>query len=190
MPKITAPTVAEHREQQREALLSAAAALMEQGTNFTVAEVAKHVGISRSAVYLYYSSSADLIADVLVDELATWADELSAATADVATPVAKIERWIAAVIEYVADGRHALVRSAGSIELPETRRAQVQHMHRELIAPLYSALMQAGVTDAAQQSRYVWGVVDAAIARIEAGQCDAEAELDAVTAFVLRALAL
>ena len=83
MPKISAPTVAEHREQRRLALHQAATDLILRDGAFTVAEVAAHVGLSRSAVYEYYSCAADLIADVLVDELADWADVLSTATRDV-----------------------------------------------------------------------------------------------------------
>ena len=74
MPKISAPTIAEHREARRDALLAAAAQLMLSGTPFTVAQVASEVGLSRSAVYEYYASAADLIADVLVDEMALWVD--------------------------------------------------------------------------------------------------------------------
>ena len=46
MPKIAAATVAENRELRRDALLSAAATLMQRGGSFTVAEVAKEVGLS------------------------------------------------------------------------------------------------------------------------------------------------
>ncbi len=86
MPRITAATVVEHRELRRAALLDAAATLMTRGKTFTVAEIATEVGLSRSAVYEYYSSAADLIADVLVDELADWAEVLRAATAEASDP--------------------------------------------------------------------------------------------------------
>ena len=81
VPKIAAPTVAENRELRRDALLAAAATLIQRGGGtFTVAEVAHEVGLSRSAVYEYYSSAAELIADVLVDELSAWSASLEAST--------------------------------------------------------------------------------------------------------------
>ena len=88
VPKIAAATVAENRELRRDALLSAAATLMQRGGSFTVAEVAKEVGLSRSAVYEYYRSAAELIADVLVDEMSAWCDVLadSARPGDDASP--------------------------------------------------------------------------------------------------------
>ena len=70
MPRIDAPTLAEHREQRRDALLEAATTVMRESGTVTMSAVAERTGLSRTAVYEYYRSSADLIADVLVDELA------------------------------------------------------------------------------------------------------------------------
>jgi AcrR family transcriptional regulator len=188
VPKIAAATVAENRELRREALLSAAATLMQRGGAFTVAEVAKEVGLSRSAVYEYYRSAAELIADVLVDELSAWSDALADSALPGMTPRQRIHAWIHGVLDYVADGRHALLRSAGSIELPPTRRAEVQSLHQELIAPLVAALVADGSRTPARTARYVWGVVDVAIARIENGEAAVADESDALIAFVDGAL--
>ena len=184
MPKISAPTVALNREQRRAALLEAAATLILREGTFTVAEVASEVGLSRSAVYEYYSSAADLIADVLVDELADWTDDLQQAVDSQSDPAARVRAWVTAVLEYVRDGRHALVRAAGTVELPPTRRAQVQAQHRDLITPLALAIRDLGIDDAAGVSMLVWGAVDAAISRIESGQATAEREIELVLDFI------
>jgi len=188
VPKIAAATVAENRELRREALLSAAAALMQRGGTFTVAEVAKEVGLSRSAVYEYYSSAAELIADVLVDELSAWSDALAESSQPGMSARERIHAWIHGVLDYVADGRHALLRAAGSVELPPTRRAEVQVLHQDLIAPLVTALVAAGSTHPVRTARYVWGVVDVAIARIENGETSLEPEAQALIAFIDGAL--
>lgn len=188
MPRISAPTIAQHREARREALLCAAAELMQQGTTFTVAQVAAQVGLSRSAVYEYYNSAADLIADVLVDEMAMWIDEITPHVELVEKPIDRLDAWVRGVLMYAADGRHALLRSAGTIELPPARRAQVQSMHRELIAPLAQVLTDLGVPDVRQGSAFVWGVLDAAISRVETQGCDANHEANAVMEFVSRGI--
>lgn len=184
MPKISAPTVALNREQRRAALLEAAAALILREGSFTVAEVASEVGLSRSAVYEYYSSAADLIADVLVDELADWSADLQEAVDGQSDPTERVRAWVTAVLEYVRDGRHALVRAAGTVELPPTRRAQVQAQHRDLITPLSTAIADLGITDAGAVSVLVWGAVDAAIGRIESGHASAEREIELVLDFI------
>lgn len=184
MPKISAPTVALNREQRRSALLDAAASLILREGTFTVAEVAAEVGLSRSAVYEYYSSAADLIADVLVDELADWSLALETATAAVDTPHERIAAWVRSVLDYVGAGRHALVRAAGTVDLPPTRRAQVQAQHRDLIAPLTSAVADLGIDDPTAVSMLVWGSVDSSITRIESGMSTAEREADVALTFI------
>ena len=184
VPKISAPSIAEHREARRDALLVAATQLMLSGTRFTVAQVASEVGLSRSAVYEYYASAADLIADVLVDEMALWVDEISPMVEAESEPLARIETWVRGVLGYVKDGRHVLVKSAGSVELPEARRVQVTSMHRELVAPLVQALTELEVSDVRQYSAFCWGVLDSAITRVESQGCDAVSEGDAVMVFI------
>lgn len=186
MPRITAATVAENREQRRDALLEAAARLMEQQGGFTVAEVAREVGLSRSAVYEYYSSAAELIADVLIDELAAWSASL--ATAAGTTTEDRVDVWLRGVLAYAADGRHALVRAAGTIELPASRRARVQALHQDLVAPLVESLDQGGHRDSPRLAAFIWGVVEVAIARIETGQTDGSEETEAAVSFVRGAL--
>lgn len=188
MPKIDAPTLAEHREQRRDALVEAAASVMRESGTVTMASVAERTGLSRSAVYEYYRSAADLIADVIVDELTAWIDHLAVAVDDIDDPRERLEAWIRAALAYVADGRHALVRAAGDATLPPVRRAQVQSLHRELAAPLHSALGELGVTDADRLASYVWGVVETATRHIEAGR-PADDEINAAITFACAGLA-
>lgn len=184
VPRISAPTVALNREQRRAALLEAAASLILRDGSFTVAEVATEVGLSRSAVYEYYSSAADLIADVLLDELADWGASLDAAVAGATDPAERIDAWVCAVLEYVRDGRHALVRAAGAVDLPDTRRAEVQARHRELITPLTAAVGEIGIADASAVATLVWGCVDASISRVESGASTVEFERPLLLGFV------
>ncbi len=65
---------------------------------------------------------------------------------------------------------------------------EVQALHQSLIAPLVDALASAGRMDAVRQARFVWGVVDVAIGRIESGEADPVDETAAVIAFVDGAL--
>lgn len=184
MPRIDAPTLAEHREQRRDALLDAASSVMRESGTVTMSAVAERTGLSRTAVYEYYRSSADLIADVLVDELAAWIDHLAEVIDGIEDPRERLVTWIRAALAYVEDGRHALVRAAGDATLPPVRRAQVQTLHRDLAAPVYVALREIGVTDAERLASYVWGVVEAATRHIESGRA-ADDEVDAAIAFAL-----
>ena len=189
VPRIAAATVAENRELRRDALLAAAASLMMRTGTFTVAEVSREVGLSRSAVYEYYTSAADLVADVLVDELAAWSQELVDATSKSTDARGRSRAWLDAVLAYVVDGRHALLRACGAIDLPPARRSEVQALHQSLLAPLVDALASMGHTDPDRVAWFAWGATQAAIERIESAGADPAEESRALIAFLDRALA-
>ncbi len=184
MPRITAATVAEHREQRRDALLDAATAVLRERGDVTVGAVAKRAGISRTAVYEYYNSAADLIADVLVDELTMWIDHLEAAVDGIDDPRERLSTWIRTALAYVADGRHSLVRAAGRSDLPPVRRAQVQSLHQRLAGSVHGALRELGSADPDRLASYIWSVTEAATRHIESGR-DADEEIDAAIRFAL-----
>ena len=189
MPRIAAATVAENRELRRESLLAAAATLLQRQGAFTVAEVAKEVGLSRSAVYEYYSSAAELIADVVVDELAAWVKILEQATLEGVVPEQRRRAWTDTVLDYVADGRHALLRAAARVEVPDARRAEMGVLHQAMVAPLVRALADEGLPDPALTARYVYGVLAVAIDRIEIDRADPDVEHAAAVAFIDAAIA-
>lgn len=189
MPKISAPTIHEHRELRRQQLISAALELaLDEGAGaVTVAAVAKKAGLARSSIYEYFASSADLIADLILEELDYYSNRLALAIVDVTDPFEKIEHWIAEGLRYVADGRHMLVKSLNTISTPEFRKEEISMGHREMIAPLRQALAETGIKDPAAAAAFLSSATDAASIRIDAGN-DAELEIQSAITFALAGL--
>lgn len=190
MPRIAANTVAENRDLRESAILSAANVIArEQGlAHVTFSAIAKHTGIARTTVYAYFDSSADLIADVLIDELFEMNELLSQRVQSAPTSHDGVIAWISASLEYVNDGRHELLKSAASVELPPVRRSQMQQLHRAMIAPLISALIELEVEQPQIVAMQISGVVDVAVRRLANGG-DLTEEIAATSAFVLNGLA-
>jgi AcrR family transcriptional regulator len=189
MPKISAPSIVEHRELRRQQLISAALelALGEGAEAVTVAAVAKKAGLARSSIYEYFASSADLIADLILEELNYYSNRLAVAIVDATDPFEKIEHWIAEGLRYVADGRHMLVKSLNTISTPEFRKEEIAMGHRKMIAPLRQALAETGIKDPAAAAAFLSSVTDAASIRIDAGN-DAELEIQRASTFALAGL--
>jgi AcrR family transcriptional regulator len=186
MPKIQANTLVEHRTMRREALLEAAVsiALESGGQAVTMGEVAKRAGLSRSSVYEYFESSADLIADLILDELDIWAKTLSAAVDGEPDPALRVIAWIDCAFGYISAGQHHLARSLGAVSLPLARIPAVRQAHMRLVQPLIDALESGSVPNPTACAMYVNGAVDAATRRIDAG-CDVDSEIAMTRAFVL-----
>ena len=189
MPKIQAPSIAEHRERRRHQLIVAAMELAISGgaEAVTVSAVAQRAGLSRSSIYEYFSSSADLIADLVVEELDYYTARLAEAIKGSTDPFEKIALWIAEGLRYVEDGRHMLVKSLNTVSTPDYRKEEVAMGHRRLISPLRQALAETGIKEVASAGAFLQSVTDAASMRIDAGN-DAELEIQNAVAFALAGL--
>ncbi len=189
MPKIQAPTLALHRELRRQQLMSAAMelAIADGAESITVAAVAAKAGLARSSIYEYFASSADLVADLVLEELDYYTRRLSEAVADASDPYLRIELWITESLRYVADGRHMLVKSLNTINTPDERKDEIAMGHRRMMAPLQDSLVGTGISNIRAAAALLASVTDAASVRIDAGN-DAELEIQSAVAFALAGL--
>ena len=189
MPRIEAPTIAEHRDQRRAALLAAGHELVLSGgpRAVTMTAVAARAGLSRTAVYEYFASTEDLLAAVLGERMTAWTADVEGALAAAENPQEKIATYVRVSLELIKDGSHGLLVLLSAETLPTHVRRQLSELHATLAAPLSSAVRDLGVPDVDLATRYVQGVVEAAARRIEPGQ-DIFAETTAATTFVIAGL--
>ena len=189
MPRIATTDLASHRDWRRSQLIEAAAslALESGGSAITVAAVASRAGLSRTSVYEYFASSADLAADLVIEELAAFAHALASATSEETTPLGSIEKWIQTSLEYIADGRHLLAKALNAIDLPRERAGQIGAAHRQLLAPLRAQLQAIGIQDCDAALTLIQSVTDSASKRIESGN-DAESVISSTTDFCIAGL--
>ena len=96
MPRINTMNLVQQREWRRSQLISAAAAIaLESGSEaITVAAVAQRAGLARTSVYEYFGSSAELVADLIIEELSAFTDILVAAVEPANLPEEAIANWI------------------------------------------------------------------------------------------------
>lgn len=190
MPRIETETLAQHRDWRRSQLIDAAAAIALEsgGAAITVAAVAQRAGLSRTSVYEYFGSGAELVADLVIDELKTFASVLEEAVSACGESGNQTECWIKAALTYIADGRHLLAKALNATALPQSRSQQIASSHRTLMAPLIAGFEQIGVKDLQQAMAFVQAITDVATKRIESGH-DAEAEIKSATAFCINGLA-
>lgn len=184
VPKISAPSLAAHRKLRRQQIISAAAelALEGEGRTLTMSAIAARAGISRTAIYEYFASTSDLLADLIIDELKIWSTTLEEIVASVDQPGEQVEAWIKGALSFVADGRHNLVKALSAVSMPIERSGEISASHRRLVAPLVSVLKNLGVEDAHSAAFLINSAVESATKRIEQG-ADAEKEIALTVSF-------
>lgn len=189
MPKINTEKLEQHRDWRRNQLIEAAGAIaIESGGNsITVAAVAERAGLSRTSVYEYFASSADLVADLIVEELNDFVGILTEAITDPDNYELAIQQWIDAALRYIADGRHLLAKALSSTSTPKERAAEIGASHRALLAPLTRSIAALGISDVSQALALIQSATDVATKRIEGGS-NPDSEIESVTTFCLAGL--
>ncbi|MFC4603834.1 TetR/AcrR family transcriptional regulator [Rhodococcus kronopolitis] len=171
MPRINAPTVAEHRAAQRRALLDAAREVLAEGSadDLGFAEVATRAGLARSSVYQYFKSRRDLIDALIEDSFPRWSERVQREMDAAGGPDRRVLAYVRANLDLVAEGEHAAASSLAALAPTARTTAESASLHRQLSTPLIAALTELGAVDAAATAELVNAVVHAATRQVEAG---------------------
>lgn len=172
MPRIAAPTVAEHHARQRSALLAAAERIVSDAgvEALTLAAVGRAAGLARSSVYQYFDSAPALVAALVEDLMPRSAAHLAEVTDRAGEARDRVEAFVASAIEAAAHPSHRALAALATADLPEECRARLAELHTEQQAPLRAALGDLGVPDAHLTADLLMGVVRAAAEAIASGR--------------------
>ncbi len=182
MPKISAPTVVEHRRRQREALLQAATDLLVSGgvAAVTPAAVGAAAGLSRPSVYQYFDSGPGIFAAIIEDAFPRSTAQLRAALEGITAPLEVIDAYVRETLRQAADGAHRPAAVLSAAPLPDECRARLAELHHEQAAPFLTALQQLAVPDLMVTARLLDGVLQAAMNAVDSGS-----DADTVTRLTL-----
>jgi len=178
MPRISAPTVAEHRVRQRDALLQAATELLVNGgvSAVTPAAVGAAAGLARPSVYQYFSSGAGILAAVIEDAFPRANEALRVALESANGPAERLETYVRVSLRLAHEGAHRPVAALAAAQLPDECMARLRDLHHEQAAPFLHALKELGTPELQLTAQLLGGVLEAAMRAIESG-----ASLTAVT---------
>lgn len=170
MPKIEAKTVAEHRAMREKEMVAAAADLLHHGgpSALTPSAVARHAGMSRTAVYHYYPTAADLLMgalDYLMDEAVTALEEAVDAAGD--EPMAQIEAYVTASLS--AARSHYCTSAVDAGAIPKEHRERLAAWHDRLLAPLCTIAHGCKAPNAELAAMLIQGMIDGGIRAIAHG---------------------
>ena len=172
MPRISAPTVAEHRSRQRTALLRAATGILvtEGISAVTPAAVGAAAGLARPSVYQYFPSAAAIIAAIVEDAFPRANKLLADAIASANTPRERLDTYIRETLRLAADGYHRPASALAGATLPPDCVARLADLHHEQAAPFRQALSELGVPDLPLTAPLLVGIIDAGMTMVETGQ--------------------
>lgn len=184
MPRIDAPTVAEHHARQRAALIAAARAALGEGgvAAVTPGAVARAAGLARTSVYQYFPSTDALVTAAIEGMFADAATQIGHALDGHSDPWSRVRAFVSVALRAAA-GEFGPFHGFSAADLPETARVRLRELREELAAPLVESVAQLGVADPQRTTAVVAGAVGAGIGLIRGGSPTA-ATTDLVCGFV------
>lgn len=184
MPKISAPTVAEHRAAQHSALLAATEELLnEEGlAGVTPRSVAERAGLARSSFYEYFGSRDDVLTAVALAAFDRWAAEIDEALRDLPASD-RLHGYIEASMRMTADGRHAIAATLRQADLSPSRYEDIMALHTTLLEPITALLEESGVPDAPTHAALIQGLMNAGVQLVTHG-LDPDAATATITAML------
>lgn len=142
MPRIQAPTVAEHRVERRQALVDAARAiLVETGEPPAIGAVGKRVGLARSSVYQYFASVEELLLAVATDIFPAWVAGINDRVAAASTPGERVWAYVEGNFALFTSRELAVAQVLTKVIAPQELDSPMKEFHRELQIPLHEALV-------------------------------------------------
>lgn len=175
MPKIDAPTVAEHRAARRAALLDAARSMLADPRRTappSISEIASRAGMSRPAVYSYFASRDELLQAAVHDAYPRWEAYVVQAMAAARTPAGRVLAYVEANLHLFARGDHTLIRALAA---PAASRRSGDLAHHSIRIPLTAALADLGVAQPERMSELIQSVMFTASRMVEEGVPEQEA---------------
>lgn len=172
MPKISAPTVAEHRAVQRAALVRAGGeVLVESGlAGVSAGTVCERTGMSRSSFYGYFPSKDDLLVAIALDAIEQWDAELERTLAGAEPGIDELQAFVDATMAMTADGRHEIAGALRDARLSPSRMDDLMKLHDALLRPLVRVLGDLGVPSPATAALLVQGVLGAGMEMVSHGE--------------------
>jgi len=169
MPRISAETVIEHRATREQQIVEAATRLIQQNGvgSFTINAVALEVGLTRTAIYKYFTSTEDLRRRIVRDSFTAWGEEVAQRVDAAGTPIAQVHAYTDATLALAKVGAHRTAIAAG-VGQPDID-ASLTGLHADLREPLVEALRGLSTSEPTIEAELIDGMLGRAISLIDNG---------------------
>jgi AcrR family transcriptional regulator len=177
MPKIAAPTVAEHRAQVQARLVDAAEEILRAGDGapLTAGAVSSAAGIARNSIYRYVDSVDELRGMVVARHLPAWLSAVDEAVAGAEDPRARLVAWVRANLDQAAATGHGWLMeamrttSAGSAT-PSEAVDQAHAVMRDVVVATWLDLLGGDEQRSAVAAAMTLAIVETGFRQLDAGR--------------------
>lgn len=156
---------------RREAILAASLGIIDaEGVEaLSMAKIATRAGLSRPAIYQYFSSRENILGELLMNDMADLSNEVDRIVGSVNDPMEQVRLWIHYSLAHMASKEHRVVREISFKNLHEDQRGELRAMHGLFLTSLMSPLRLLGIQDPSSIVSMTYASLSTAAERIDAG---------------------
>jgi AcrR family transcriptional regulator len=136
----------------------------------SMARIAQETGLSRPAIYQYFSSRENILGELLMNDMADLSNEVDRIVSGVDEPMEQVRLWIHYSLAHMASKEHRVVREISVKNLREEQRGELMAMHGMFLTSLISPLKNLGVEDPSSVVSMIYASLSSAAERIAAGK--------------------
>jgi AcrR family transcriptional regulator len=126
-------------------------------------------GLSRPAIYQYFSSKEDVLAELVINEMADLSNEIDQRMLGIEDSMERIRVWIHYSLAHLASANHRIIRQISMDTLPPEKRGMLNAMHGHFMMALVSPITQIGIQDVTATCHLIYASVAEAAKRIDEG---------------------
>lgn len=177
------------RSQREMNILDATLAEIIEGgiDSVSMQKIAQRCGLTRTAIYQYFSSVDDVFAELVINDMADLVNEIDQKVSQFSDPYEQVRIWVHYSLAHLSTGEHAYIRKLSERTMPEAKRGLIRALHGQFMFGLFAPVEQIRPKDSESVCAFIAATVNAAATRIESGQPFA-VEAHAVEEFIMSAL--
>jgi len=158
-------------DKRNQAILDAALRLISDGgpETVTMAVLAQETGLSRPAIYQYFSSSNHVLGELLINAMADLSNELDRLVGSFEDPMEQVRAWVHYCLAYLSSGDHQAIQQISTHSLPPEQIGELRAMHGFFMSTLLGPLEKLEVREPSSLCGLIYGSVSAAGKRISEG---------------------
>lgn len=178
-----------NRDTRLASILEAAQSLIaSEGVDaVSMAGLAQATGLSRPAIYQYFASKEDVLAELVINEMADLSNAIDAHIQKISDPMERVRVWIHYSLAHLASADHRIIREISIESLPTDKRGMLNAMHGHFMMALVSPVTQLGISDVTATCHLIFASVAEAAKRIDSGS-DFSREAAALEKFTIAGL--
>lgn len=171
MPRITEPTLAEHRASRVAAIIEAGESVLRSDglAAVTPRSVCEKAGLARTSFYDYFATRDDLLVAIAIGAIERWSADIGEIVAQAEPGLPALKAYIEATMRMTAEGNHDIASALREADLAPSKMDDLMILHDVILRPLMTVLNSLNLHSQEHALALLEGLLNAGVGLVTRG---------------------